>query len=182
MSAEELLPPRHGEPWTAREDRLVERHRPDYSRLERLLGRKRGAIISRMKHLRARKGLTRTPQRWSARELAHFRRCCEAGASLQELVQEFPNRTAEQLRRATYNWGFKRPPAPSALIVAPALVEIRRMAKRRGLSYRDLDRLAGAGGYFSKSAPKVNLRHVVKAAAAMGGRVIIDWSDGDDQR
>lgn len=181
MSAEEAAPPRHGDPWTAREDRLVERHHPDYDRLERLLGRKRGAIISRMKHLRARKGLTRTPQRWNARELARFKRRCEAGASLQDLVREFPNRSAEQLRHAIYNWGFKRPSTPSALIVAPALVEIRRMAKRRGLSYRDLDRLAGAGGYFGKSASKVNLRHVVKAARAMGGRVVIDWSEGDDQ-
>lgn len=182
MSTDERRPPRHGEPWTAREDRLVERHHPNYAHLERVLRRRRGAIISRMKHLRAGKGLTRSPQRWTARELARFRRCCEAGASLQELVQAFPNRTAEQLRRATYNWGFKRPPTPSSLIVAPALVEIRRMAKRRGLSYRDLDRLAGAGGYFSKSVPKVNLRHVVKAAGVMGGRIVIDWSDGDDQR
>jgi hypothetical protein len=182
MSAEEAPPSRHGEPWTTREDRLLERHHPDYNRLERLLKRKRGAIISRMKHLRARKGLIRTPQRWNARELARFKRRCEAGASLQDLVREFPDRTAEQLRHAIYNWGFKRPSSPSALIVAPALVEVRRMAKRRGLSYRDLDRLAAAGGYFSKSAPKVNLRHVVKAATAMGGRVVIDWSDDDQPR
>jgi hypothetical protein len=98
------------------------------------------------------------------------------------LVREFPSRTPEQLRHAIYNWGFRRPPTPSALIVAPVLVEIRRMAKRRGLSYRELDQLAGAAGYFSRSVPSVNLRHVVKAAVAMGGCVIIEWSDADDQR
>jgi hypothetical protein len=182
MSAEGLDPPRHGEPWTAREDRLVERHHPDYDRLERLLGRKRRAIIARMKHLRARKGLTRRPQRWIAREFLRFKRRCAEGARLQELVGEFPNRTVEQLRREMYKAGFRQPPPSSTLIVAPALVEIRRMAKRRGLSYRDLDRLAGAGGYFSKSAPKVNLRHVMKAAGVMGGRIVIDWLDDDQLR
>jgi hypothetical protein len=39
--------------------------------------------------------------------------------------------------------------------------------------------MSGVGGYFSKSVPKVVLRHVVKAATAMGGRIVIDWSDGD---
>jgi hypothetical protein len=172
---------RHGERWTTREDRLIERHHPDYNRLERLLRRGRGAIISRMKHLRAEKGLTRTPQRWIASEHARFMRRCRGGATLSELAREFPNRTPEQLRREIYNWGFRRPPPPSALIVEPALVEIRRMAKHKGLSYRDLDRMSGAKHYFSRSVPRAVLRHLVKAATAMGGRVVIDWSDDDAQ-
>ena len=157
--------------WTPEEDAVLRRHAPNYARLVRELPhRTYPAITCRCRSL----ALPTRVKTWSGRECATLRRLWAARASNAELSAALPGRKWSNIAAQARFMGLG-----SRMVVHkgahPLRAAISKRARERGISNRELDRLAGSGSYFYEGEKHLQLNHVAAAAEVLGLTISIRW-------
>lgn len=159
--------------WTPAEDAILRRHAPDYARLVRELPRRTyPAITSRCRSL----DLPPRKKTWSGAECAALRRLWAARASNAELCAALPGRKWSNIAAQA---GFMKLGARMVVHKGahPLRAAISKRARERGISNRELDRMAGSGSYFYEGEKHLQLDHVAAAANALGLTISVRWID-----
>lgn len=152
---------------------------PDYSALQAALpSRSRRTIFERCRLL----GLTQSDVKpWTAAEKTRLRRIFPE-ASWADICASFPDRTKGAIVRAAYKWGFRRKRQPYKKTSHEALDQVRQRCVEDSLFMPDLDEFTRSGNFFSRKAyrrKKPDLLAVDRAARVFGGRLRIEWADGE---
>lgn len=165
--------------WSADEIACVKLLYPDVAAIRRRLPhRTRVAIMYRASLLK----LTRPRRNWTGADLARLRRLYPV-ASREELRAAFPGRAIKHIQCAAsrYKCRRRRPHKPCG---ERLMNEILKRADGLRLSLRDLDEIAGTKSFFKRAnwrrppgKMNVNGAAYLKAIAALGGRLVIEWED-----
>lgn len=59
----------------------------------------------------------------------------------------------------------------------PLRAAIAKRARERGISNRELDRLARSGSYFYEGEKHLQIAHVAAAAEVLGLTITVKWAD-----
>lgn len=161
--------------WTDRENDILKKYWPDYSKLRRLLRRRtRGAMEAPACALK----ITRPRQAWTTKELSALRRRWR-DAPRDELMAELPRHTWASIRTKGNKLGIRRLPWCPKPTGKPLLDQIRRRAADQKRSMSELDRICSCPGYFQNSTcrPEWSRRRniLLRAIEELGGRVEIVW-------
>ncbi|PKP71032.1 MAG: hypothetical protein CVT83_03270 [Alphaproteobacteria bacterium HGW-Alphaproteobacteria-5] len=168
---------RGGRPWTPDEDALLRAHYPDYDRLKKHFPHR---TLSALKHRVRVIGIVTRRHIWTNVEVARLHKAYEAGVPDRELEGLFPGLRLVQIKsKAGHVRAVRRKPRP-AWFGVPALDAIRARAASMRLSFVELDRRAGTGRFFQKSCRHPCLKHIVRAATFLDGKVTIGWVDRDE--
>jgi hypothetical protein len=160
--------------WTAEEDQIVRDLFPDYVAMKKCLRRRsRQALHSRATKLK----LTRSISLWTTHEVSRLRKRWR-DATRAELIAEFQRHTWCSIQNKGRTFGIRRRPWKPKLTGQRMLDDIRQRAADLRISLTDLDRICVGRRYFLKSSrgsqkPRRNV--LLRAIAALGGRVEIVW-------
>jgi hypothetical protein len=110
-------------------------------------------------------------------EVRKLSRLVAAGASNAELMRAFPHLRLEQIAPKIRHLRLPRRKRRLASFEDTAIREVRRRAVDKGLSLRELDRLARTKRYFQASTRRLVLKHVASAAAVLDGEICIEWEE-----
>lgn len=163
---------RRRERWSSGEDELVQNTYPDYRRMMRALShRSLAALKNRARHL----GVLQSRHVWTNGEVKRLRLAWESNIRGAELMLMFPGLRLSQIKSKAHHIGLRKRESHLVAFADPALSAIRRRAADRSMSLVHLDRLAGTGRFFPKSIRRPNLKHIMRAAAVLGGEVAVEW-------
>lgn len=164
--------------WTAEELEILRRLYPDYAAAKKALpGRTYYAIRA---HARER-GIASKRQVWKMSELQRLRQLVATDATTQEMQAVFPGRTRHQLKATLGRYGIRRKRRGFKPTGHDLLDAVRQRCHELNLTMVDLDAMARTRRYFTtqawiaRGAP--SLRHVVKAAQVLGGRISVLWPE-----
>lgn len=160
--------------WSKVEDAIVRDVYPDYALMIRRLPER---SLSALKHRASALGVVRRRHVWMQTEVRKLSELVAAGASKAELARAFSYLQPGQVSGKVRHLGLRCRKAPLARFDDPAISAVRKRAAGKGMSLRDLDRLARTGRYFQKSIRRLVLRHVARAALVLGGEVRIEWDN-----
>lgn len=166
--------PRRNRRWSEVEDVIVRDAYPDYALMMRHLP---GRSLSALKHRSSALGVVRRRHVWTQTEVRKLSGLIAAGACKAELLRTFSYLRPGQVQGKICHLGLRRRKAPLASFDDPAVSAVRKRAAEKGMSLRDLDRLARTGRYFQNSTRRLVLRHVARAVAVLGGEVRVEWGD-----
>jgi hypothetical protein len=163
--------------WTDEEDAAVRELYPDYIALQKRLKRRTYyACKWRARYLKL--VTPRVP--WTAAEISRLRRVYGT-CSVSELVAQFPNRTADQIRHRATPLGVRRPRKIIKSSGIPIIDEIKKRARQLNYSMRDVDELSRSKRYFIKASwlpnGTVNYQAIGRAVEALGGKLSVTWED-----
>lgn len=161
--------------WTAAEDaRLIARHPNREALIAALPHRTWHAIRNRARAVCG--GTNR--KFWTTTEDRTLRRMMKDGASIHELCKAIPGRTKKAICARRFMYGGA-PPRRMVSMDGGALDAVKARAFARGINMQELDRLSGSGTYFYKGQSWFVLKHVAKAAEALGGWIDVEWEPLD---
>lgn len=164
--------------WTRDEDDLVRRFYPNFARLLLQLPRRSEASCRR----RAKQLGIRVPcPLWTVNENAWMRKNYST-ALWSEIEEHLPRRTKSAVICRAGKLRLRREPKELPLIGVYLIDEVRLRAKQLNLTLRDLDEIAGLKTYFqtmrAKTPPRrIRLTTMEAVLEALGGRLVVEWSD-----
>jgi hypothetical protein len=161
-----------GKQWSARENEIVKILYPKYRKiLRRLKGRSYGAVRNRARNL----GIVKRRHVWTNREEALLRKLYAQGATRAEVSREFPLLTNSQVcAKARHIRLVRARKEPYRLGISP-IDEVRRKAAKQGLTWRQLDKIAGTRRYFQQTTRRIDWVYLAKATEKLGGTIEITW-------
>lgn len=147
---------------------------PDYGLMRQRLPRR---SLAALKNRAATLGVVRPRHVWTQTEVRKLSRLIAASASNAELMRAFPHLRLEQITSKIRYLRLPRRKPRLARFEDAAIREVRWRAVQKGLSLRELDRLARTKRYFQTSTRRLVLKHVARAAAVLGGEICIEWEE-----
>ncbi len=166
--------PPGAERWSESADAVVRGAYPNYALMRRRLPHR---SLAALKHRAAALGVVHRRHVWTNIEVDRLTRLVLAGASNVELAAAFPDLRLRQITGKARHLRLPRRKVRLAGFGDPALSAVRKRAIDVGMSLRRLDQSAGTGRYFQKSTRRLVLAHVARAAAALGGEILIEWEE-----
>lgn len=163
-----------GDCWSKAEDAVVRKIYPDYILMR---GRLPWRSLAALKHRAAALGIVHRRHVWTQTEVRTLAILVAANASNAELGHALPHLSLGQI---TAKIGHLRLPRRKPRLVdfdEVAIGEVRRRAVEKGLSLRELDRLARTKRYFQSSTRRLVLKHVARATIVLGGEIRIEWDE-----
>lgn len=155
---------------------MVRNTYPDYHRMMRALPhRSLAALKNRVRHL----GVVWRRHVWTNAEVKKLRYAWQGNIRGAELMLLFPGLRPSQIKGKAQHLGLRKRETHLVAFEDPALNAIRRRAATCGMSLVQLDRLARTGRFFQKSIRRPNLKYIMRAAAALGGEVAVEWREVD---
>jgi hypothetical protein len=163
-----------GRRWRKVEDAVVRKTYPDYGLMRlRLPCRSLAALKRRATIL----GVVKCRHVWMQTEVRRLSRLVEANTSNADLAPAFPHLRLAQITAKIRHLGLPRRRPQLVDFAEAAIGKVRQRAVEKGLSLRDLDRLARTKRYFQQSTRRLNLEYVARAAVVLGGEIRIEWDD-----
>lgn len=156
------------------EDQVLREEYPNYSAAKyRLPHRSLAALKNRAGVL----GIVIRRHIWTAREVKRLAHLILSDVSDADLAEAFPHLRLSQIKAKIGHLKLPRRPRRLVAFDEPALVAVRRRATEKGLSLRALDKSARTGSYFQRSTRQLQLAHIARAAAFLGGEIVIRWDE-----
>ena len=165
-----------GSLWTAEEDASLRAEYPCYEILQTALPHR---SLSALKHRVRVLGIVHGRHVWTNIEVRRLRAAFEDHVPDRELEGLFPGLRLGQIKAKAGHIGATHRKGERTVFGVPALDSIRERARSRGMSYVELDKRARTGKFFQNCSHKPMLKQISRAAATLGGEVIIDWGDQD---
>jgi hypothetical protein len=163
--------------WTAKELKTVQRHFPDYAKIQKKLPH-RG--YSGIKYQARRMGLTTARHMWTGIEVLRLRRHYPT-APKEDLLAAFPGLRWKQIKGKASNIKVRRVRRPLVPTGDDLLDEIRTRATTLGYTMVDVDEISSTKKYFRKARwhGKKNPNHKTagRAVMALGGRLTAKWEE-----
>lgn len=163
-----------GERWSESADAVVRDTYPNYVVMRRRLPHR---SLAALKHRAAALGVVRQRHIWMNVEVERLARLVLAAASNTELAAAFPDLRLRQITEKARHLRLPRRKLRLAKFGDPTLSAVRKRAIDVGMSLRCLDQAARTGRYFQKSTRRLVLAHVARAAAVLGGEILIEWEE-----
>lgn len=162
-----------GKRWSAKDDKILEALYPHYQKiLKRLKNRSYWAIRNRARRL----GIATKRHIWTNREIAKLQALYARGATRAEVSRQFPALTCSQIcAKAGHIRLVRARNDPYKLGIGP-LDDIRKKAAVQGLTWRQLDKIAGTKRYFQQTTRRVDWDYISRAIEKLGGTIEITWS------
>lgn len=168
--------PQPGTPWTLWEDTLLRDLYPSYDLLrEALPHRSVSALKHRVRHL----GIVHCRHVWTNTEIRRLREAFEDHVPDKYLKALFPGLRLGQIKAKAEHIKAPHRRARRVIFGEQALDAIRERAGALGISHVELDRRARTGKFFQKSSRRPMLKPISRAAALLGGEVIIEWREDE---
>lgn len=164
--------------WTQREIGVCRSLHPDFILMGRRLPRRtEGAIREMCRRL----GLTEPSKPWTAAERTRLRRLYPS-APWPIILSEFPGRTRQAIIQKAHRWKLSRDRKPYKRTSHEAVDQIRQRCLETGLFMPDIDCLANTNFFTRKAVrrKKPDLLAVDRAAKVFGGRLLVEWGEGED--
>jgi hypothetical protein len=163
-----------GSRWSKTEDRVICEAYPDYVLMKRRLPWRSLAALKRRAALL---GVVQRRHVWTQTEVRKLSLLVAVNTSNAALMLAFPYLRLGQITAKIRHLRLPCRKPHLASFPEKAIDGVRRRAVEKGLSLRELDRLAGTKHYFQKSTRRLVLEHVARAAVVLGGEIRIEWED-----
>jgi len=160
--------------WSKAEDMAVWEAYPDYVLMKRRL---RWRSLAALKRRAAVLSVAKRRHVWTQTEVRKLAELVAANTSNAELALAFPHLHLGQITAKIRHLRLPRRKQRLANFADEAIGEVRRRAIDKGLSLRELDKLARTKRYFQKSTRRLMLEYVARAAIVLSGEVRIEWED-----
>ena len=167
-------PRKSGSRWSKAEDGVVWKAYPDYVVMR---GRLPWRSLAAVKHRAAFLGAVQRRHVWTQTEVRKLSALVAANTPNAELALAFPYLGLGQITAKIRHLRLPCRKPQLANFAEKAIGEVRRRAVDKGLSLRELDRLARTKRYFQKSTRRLVLEYVARAAIVLGGEIRIEWED-----
>jgi hypothetical protein len=133
--------------------------------------------LAALKRRAATLGVVKCRHIWTQIEVRRLSRLVEANTSNPDLALAFPHLRLAQITAKIRHLRLPRRKPQLVDFAEATISKVRQRAVAKGLSLRNLDRLARTKRYFQQSTRRLNLEYVARAAVVLGGEIRIEWDD-----